>query len=97
MNTQQQSNTGPDVSQVETADNSPLAIQAGVDGPSLCAHGEQNVDLTHLVQKHYHEDPVFAKILVHPNAHQRFGVHDRLVWTKTKWGVMSFAFLRRHS
>ena len=49
-------NAGPNVSQVETADDLPLAIQVGEDGLSLCAHIEQNVDLTRLVWKHYRED-----------------------------------------
>ena len=50
--------------------DSPLAIQARADGQSLHTHVEQQVDLAHIVQKHYREDPVFAKILVHPDAHQ---------------------------
>jgi len=81
-----QMNAGPDVSQEEAADDSPLAIQAGADGPSLRAHVEQNVDLARLVRKHYCEDPVFAKILAHPDAHQQFGVRDRLIWTKNQMG-----------
>ena len=51
-------------------DNSPLAIRAGADGQSLRTHIEQQVDLARIVRKHYREDPVFAKILVHPDAHQ---------------------------
>ena len=51
-------------------DDSPLAIQAGADGQSLHTHVERQVDLMRIVRKHYHEDPVFAKILVHPDAHQ---------------------------
>ena len=51
-------------------DNLPLAIWAGANGQSLRTHVERQVDLACIVQKHYHEDPVFAKILVHPDAHQ---------------------------
>ena len=51
-------------------DDSPLAIRAGADGQSLCTHVERQVDLTRIVQKHYRNDPVFVKILVHPNVHQ---------------------------
>ena len=67
-------------------DDSPLAIQAGANGQSLCTHIEQQVDLAHIVQKHYREDPVFAKILTHPDAHQQFRVCDGLIWTKNQLG-----------
>ena len=67
-------------------DDSPLAMRAGADGQSLHTHIERQVDLTCIVRKHYHEDPVFAKILVHPDTHQRFGVHDGLIWTKNQMG-----------
>ena len=67
-------------------DDSPLAIQAGAYGQSLHTHVEQQVDLTCIVRKHYRKDPVFAKILVHPDAHQRFGVRDGLIWTKNQMG-----------
>ena len=67
-------------------DNLPLAIQAGANGQSLCTHVEWQVDLARIVQKHYHEDPVFAKILVHLDAHQQFGVREGLIWTKNQMG-----------
>ena len=67
-------------------DNSPLAIWAGANGQSLHTHVEWQVDLTRIVRKHYREDPVFAKILVHPDAHQQFGVRDGLIWTKNQMG-----------
>ena len=67
-------------------DDSPLAIQAGTDGQSLRTHIERQVDLARIVRKHYREDPVFTKILVHPDAHQRFGVCDGLIWTKNQMG-----------
>ena len=58
-------NAGPDVSQAEAADDSPLAIQTGADRLSLHAHVEQNIDLTRLVRKHYCEDWVFTIVLLH--------------------------------
>ena len=67
-------------------DDSPLAIRAGADGQSLHTHIEQQVDLTRIVRKHYRKDPVFAKILVHPDAHHQFGVCDGLIWTKNQMG-----------
>ena len=51
-------------------DDSPLAIRAGADGQSLRTHVEWQVDLARIVRKHYREDPVFTKILVHPDTHQ---------------------------
>ena len=76
-------------------DDLPLAIRAGADGQSLCTHIEWQVDLVHIVRKHYREDPVFAKILVHPDAHQRFGVHDGLIWTKNQMGQDIVCFPRK--
>ena len=67
-------------------DDSPLAIRAGADGQSLCTHIERQVDLACIVRKHYCKDPIFVKILVHLDAHQPFGVHDGLIWTKNQMG-----------
>ena len=67
-------------------DNSPLAIRAGANGQSLHTHVEWQVDLARIVGKHYRKDLVFAKILVHPDAHQQFGVCDDLIWTKIQMG-----------
>ena len=67
-------------------DDLPLAIRAGADSQSPCTHVEQQVDLTHIVRKHYHKDPVFTKILVHLDTHQRFSVRDGLIWTKNQMG-----------
>ena len=54
----------------ESGDNSPLAIEARVDGQSLHTCVEQQVDLTRVVRRHYCIDPVFVKILMHLDAHQ---------------------------
>ena len=70
----------------ESSDDSPLAIEAGVDGQSLCTRVEQQLDLTCVLQRHYHVDPVLAKIIVHLDAHQQFGVHDGLIWNKNQMG-----------
>ncbi|KZT06180.1 uncharacterized protein LAESUDRAFT_654337, partial [Laetiporus sulphureus 93-53] len=31
----------------------------------------------------YVNDPIFAKVLAHPNDHKLFAVHDELIWHKT--------------
>ena len=67
-------------------DDLPLAIQAGTDGQSLCMHIEWQVDLACIVRKCNHEDPVFVKILAHPDTHQQLGVCDGLIWTENKMG-----------
>ena len=70
----------------ESSDNSPLAIEAGVDGQSLHTCIEQQVDLAHVMRRHYRVDPVFVKILAQPDAHQCFRVCDGLIWTKNQMG-----------
>ena len=75
----------------------PLAIQAGANGQSLRTHVEWHVDLVCIVRKHYHEDPVFTKVLAHLDAHQRFGCVMVSFGLKTKWDETLFAFHGRHS
>ena len=37
-----------------------------------------------MVHKYYREDPTFAEVLAHPEAHPRFGIKDGLIWTKNQ-------------
>src|SRR6266481_3859430 len=80
-------------------DDSLLAIESGMDGHSLWINVERNVDLAHIVRKHYHEDTVFAKVLECPKAHPHFGIRGKLIWTKSQMGrdvvcIPQKAFLR---
>ncbi|KAF8511760.1 hypothetical protein JB92DRAFT_3117707 [Gautieria morchelliformis] len=43
---------------------------------------EQGVDLSKVLRDAYHRDTMFTKIMAHPDAHLRFGIRDRLIWTK---------------
>ncbi len=70
-----------------------------MDGHSLQTNMERNVDLVHIICKHYHEDTVFVKVLECPTAHLRFGIRDKLIWTKNQMGrdvvcILQKAFLR---
>src|SRR6266481_3107813 len=80
-------------------DDSLLAIESGTDGNSLWINVERNVDLAHIIHKHYHEDTVFAKVLECPKAHPHFGIRGKLIWTKCQMGrdvvcILRKAFLR---
>src|SRR6266481_4973406 len=68
----------------EMNDDAPLAIKSGADGQSLHVHVERDIDLASVVCKFYHEDPMFSKILVQPEAHPSFGIKQNLIWTKNQ-------------
>ena len=68
------------------SDDSPLAFESCADGQSLCTHVEREFDLMQIVCKSYHKDPLFAKILVHPEAHLCFRIQDQLIWMKSQMG-----------
>ena len=70
----------------ELSDDAPLAFESGADGQSLCMHIEWEFDLVQIVCRSYHKDPLFAKILAHPEAHPCFRIQDQLIWTKSQMG-----------
>jgi len=81
-----QMNEGTQEVPVDSPDDAPTAIESGADGQSLRVHVERDVNLPHVVRMFYHEDTVFAKILAHPEAHERFRVRDQLIWMKNQMG-----------
>ena len=54
--------------------DAPLAFESGMDGQSLHTHVEREFDLTQIVHRSYRKDPLFSKIMVHPEAHPHFGI-----------------------
>jgi hypothetical protein len=42
------------------------------------------MDLTKILRDVYHKDAMFSKIMVHPDAHKKFGIRDGLIWTKNQ-------------
>ena len=68
------------------SDDDPPAFTSGADGQSLHVSIERDINLARLVRAHYHKDPLFMKVLHHPEAHLRFGIKDRLIWTKNQMG-----------
>ena len=66
------------------SDQPPLTFELGVDGKSLHAYIERNFNLVDTVCKYYHKDPIFTKVLAHPEAHPCFGIKDSLIWTKNQ-------------
>ena len=83
----------------ERSDDAPLACESGTDGQSLHTHVEQDFDLAQIVHRSYRKDPLFAKVMVHPEAHPRFRIRDQLIWTKSQMGrdvvcILQGAFLK---
>src|SRR6266481_1442286 len=72
--------------EVPAPDDEPIAFTPGANGQSLRAHVERDINLARLVQRYYREDPVFSKVLSQPRAHRRFGIRDKLIWTKGQMG-----------
>ena len=68
------------------SDDDPPAFTLGADGQSLRVSVERDVNLAQLVRAHYHKDPLFMKVLHHLEAHPRFRIKDRLIWTKNQMG-----------
>ena len=70
----------------KSSDDAPLAFESGVDGQSLRMHIEQEFDLAQIMCRSYHKDPLFAKILAHPETHPCFRIRDQLIWMKSQMG-----------
>ena len=56
------------------SDDAPLAFESGADGQSLRTHVEWDFNLAQIVRRSYRKDPLFDKVMVHPEAHPRFGI-----------------------
>jgi len=68
------------------ADPDPLAFMSRADMQSLCVRIERDINLTCLMQGHYHKDPLFMKVFSHPEVHPHFRIKDQLIWTKNQMG-----------
>ena len=79
-------NKGTTIAHIEQSEDNPLAIESGANGPSLCITIEKDNDLMSIACKAYRDDPLFAKILSHPEAHPHFRIRDQLIWTKNQMG-----------
>ncbi len=99
LNSDQMNNRTSDSTSESSDDDLLLAIESGMYRHSLRTNVERNVDLARIVRKHYHEDTIFVKVLECPTVHLRFGIRDRLIWTKNQMGrdvvcIPRKAFLR---
>ena len=79
-------NEGAATAPIKQSDGEPLAIDSGANGQSLHTTVERDINLTSIACKAYRDDPLFTKILSHPEAHPHFGIHDQLIWTKNQMG-----------
>ena len=79
-------NEGATTAHIKQSEDEPLAIESGANGPSLHTTIERDIDLMSIARKTYCDDPLFAKILIHPEVHPFFGIHDQLIWTKKQMG-----------
>ena len=85
LDSDQMNNQVDDVVTNPDSDDDPPAFTSGVDRQSLHVSVERDVNLAQLVQAHYHKDPLFMKVLHHPEVHPHFRIKDRLIWNKTRW------------
>jgi hypothetical protein len=57
---------------------------ASGDGTTLRTKVESSMDLPKILRDVYHKDAMFSKIMVHPDAHKKFGIQDGLIWTRNQ-------------
>jgi Integrase zinc binding domain len=68
-----------------STDNNDIAITAASsDGTTLRTKVEGSMDLPKILPDTYHKGAMFSKIMAHPDAHKKFGIRDRLIWTKNQ-------------
>jgi hypothetical protein len=66
-------------------DDDDIAVTAASsDGMTLRTKVESSMDLPKILCNVYHKDTMFSKIMVHPDAHKKFGIRDGLIWTKNQ-------------
>jgi len=92
-----QMNKGATTAHIEQSEDDPLAIESGANGPSLRITIEKDIDLTSIACKAYRNNPLFAKILSHPEVHPHFGICDQLIWPKTRWAATSYVSPDSHT
>jgi hypothetical protein len=68
----------------EEDDNNIVVTAASSDGITLRTKVKSSMDLPKILHDAYHKDAMFSKIMVHPDAHKRFSIRDRLIWTKNQ-------------
>jgi Integrase zinc binding domain/RNase H-like domain found in reverse transcriptase len=55
---------------------------ASSDSTTLQTRVESSMDLPKILRDAYRKDAMFSKIMVHPDAHKKFGIWDGLIWTQ---------------
>jgi hypothetical protein len=65
-------------------DNNIAVTAASSDRTTLCTKVKSCMDLPKVLRNVYHKDAMFSKIMVHPDAHKKFGIWDGLIWTKNQ-------------
>jgi Integrase zinc binding domain len=66
-------------------DDDDIAVTAASsDGTTLRTKVESSMDLPKILHDAYHKDAMFSMIMAHPDAHKKFSIRDRLIWTKNQ-------------
>jgi Integrase zinc binding domain len=66
-------------------DDDDIAVTAASsDSTTLRTKVESSMDLPKILREAYHKDAMFLKIMAHPDAHKKFAIRDRLIWTKNQ-------------
>jgi RNase H-like domain found in reverse transcriptase len=66
-------------------DNDDITVTAASsDGMTSRTKAESSMDIPKILHDAYHKDTMFSKIMVHLDAHKKFGIRDGLIWTKNQ-------------
>jgi Integrase zinc binding domain len=65
-------------------DDNITVTAASSDSMTLRTKVEGSMDLPKILCDAYNKDTMFSKIMVHPDAHKKFGIRDRVIWTKNQ-------------
>ena len=66
----------------EISDKDTIVYTSGSNGKPLLASIEKEFDLNQIIRKFYRQDKIYSKILENPKAHAKFGIKDRIIFTK---------------
>jgi Integrase zinc binding domain len=65
-------------------DDNIVVTAASSDRTTLRTKVESSMDLPKILRDTYHKDAMFSKIMAHTDAHKKFGIRDKLIWTKNQ-------------
>jgi hypothetical protein len=71
---------------INEVDENPTVMQSRQRGEDLTAQMNRDDSFLNAIRHGYSKDPVFTKVLAHPDDHKSFRVIDGLIWVKNLGG-----------